>query len=69
MHDMRRKIVCALTLFVFLVAATPVAAQANRVAINHQGRVIEVSLIASVYHIVVHGDTLAGGCIPPCDGT
>ena len=66
MRNVRQKVVSGVTLLIFLLFAAPVAAKSNRVEINHKGRVIEVSLVASIYHILVHGDTLeggAGGCL------
>ncbi len=74
MHDLRRKILCALTLSIFLVGATPVvsqAAEADLVAIIYNGQVIEVGPIAAAFHLLFHdGDTLDDAddpCVPPCD--
>ena len=68
MQNFKRKILCALTLLLFAVGATPVAQRtaADLVAINHNGLVIEVSSIAAAFHLMFHeGDTLVEDpCIP-----
>lgn len=59
-----------LTLVVFSLAilapVLPPAAEAggHKVDIIHKGRLISVSMAAVPAHLA-HGDSLAGGCIPP----
>ena len=72
MRASKRKIATyALILFVCGIVAAPATAAPNgsglnyRVSINHNGHVIEVSLVPSVWHILAHGDTLVDTCVPP----
>ena len=67
---MRKRVCVVLILVLCAAVAAPVAATPNGpnlVAIWHKGKIIEVSLVASWVHRLLHGDSLVEGpCVPPC---
>ena len=68
MKRLARLTVVVLALAV-LAPVLPRAAEAQgfpEVTIIHKGQTITVALASLPWHLL-HGDTLAGGCVPPCE--